>query len=617
VKRSRVAKAALKPASNLITLGLPSLKQSGGRINEEWRERLRGPRKFKVYREMADADSTVGGFIWNLILFILRVEWTVTPPEVDGEVSPEAQALAERVQGAWEDMEQEPSKTLAEIVRHAARDGAAPMEVTLKICRGTKLDEAGNEVTETDPVLASDFSDGFVGWRSWSIRPLESVTEWLWDPQNKSRLLGFVQTADEDYRARTIPMEKVLLFQFITAKNSPEGISMLSWSERDYYFKKHYEEVGAIGIKRELCGMPVARVPATMMSPNATPEQQAVLEEIKLGMQLIEADELGCLVFPGEKNADGTESGFDVYLMASGGSRAIDISAEIRRLRSQISVALGGAFMYAGLDGSSARSLDESKTDTFKLAVMSMLRSIKQVLDVAVVRLMQAQPVPPPREIWPTFEHSDIDEATMEQFGAYLRNMMDAGAITYSEEIEAEALRKGGLKPKRVDHALEVIQGGVDDTGATPANEAVPAAETALNGAQVTSALEIVAEVAAGRLPRATGVAMLQEFFNMEAARAERIMGRVGLDFVPTPEDGAEEVIAAKEGEEPPPTYSKDDLRALMTEAEVRKLLSVGKVGLASLVAEGKIRAFTIAGRRKYDPKDVHEMLLAAGGATG
>jgi hypothetical protein len=529
VKRSRVAKASLKPASNLITLGLPSLKQNGGRINEERRERLRGPRKFKVYREMGDADSTIGGFLWNLILFLGRVEWTVIPPELDGEVAPEAQALAKRIQGAWEDMEQTPAENIAEIVRHAARDGAAPMEVTLKVCRGTKDDGT----PETDPVFASDYDDGMLAWRAWGIRPLESVTEWRWDPKNKTRLLGFVQTADEDYSQHTIPMEKVLLFRFLTAKNSPEGISMLSWSERDYYFKKHFEEVGAIGIKRELCGMPVARVPATMMSPNATPEQQAVLEEIKLGMQLIEADELGCLVFPGEKNADGTESGFDVYLMASGGSRAIDISAEIRRLRSQISVALGGAFMYAGLDGSSARSLDESKTDTFKLAVMSMLRSIKQVLDVAVVRLMQAQPVPPPREIWPTFEHSDIDEATMEQFGAYLRNMMDAGAIGYDEEVEAEARRKGKIKPRKVEPVLEPVE---DEEGAVSKDE-------------------------------------------------------------------------------PPPTYSKDDLRALMTEAEVRKLLSVGKVGLASLVADGKIRAFTIAGRRKYDPKDVHEMLAVAGGA--
>lgn len=61
----------------------------------------------------------------------------------------------------------------------------------------------------------------------------------------------------------------------------------------------------------------------------------------------------------------------------------------------------------------------------------------------------------------------------------------------------------------------------------------MPAAETALNGAQVTSAVEIVGEVAAGRLPRGTGVAMLQEFFSLDPARADRIMGEVGRGFVP------------------------------------------------------------------------------------
>lgn len=63
----------------------------------------------------------------------------------------------------------------------------------------------------------------------------------------------------------------------------------------------------------------------------------------------------------------------------------------------------------------------------------------------------------------------------------------------------------------------------------------VPAANTALNGAQVQAAQGIVAAVAAGQLPRETGVAMLQEFFNIDPARAERIMGAVGKSFRPAP----------------------------------------------------------------------------------
>tara|TARA_R100001244_G_scaffold20631_1_gene21320 strand:+ start:1086 stop:2741 length:1656 start_codon:yes stop_codon:yes gene_type:complete len=58
----------------------------------------------------------------------------------------------------------------------------------------------------------------------------------------------------------------------------------------------------------------------------------------------------------------------------------------------------------------------------------------------------------------------------------------------------------------------------------------------ALNGAQVTAAQGIVEAVAAGALPRDTGLNMLIEFFSIPPASANRIMGTVGLGFVrPTP----------------------------------------------------------------------------------
>ncbi len=63
------------------------------------------------------------------------------------------------------------------------------------------------------------------------------------------------------------------------------------------------------------------------------------------------------------------------------------------------------------------------------------------------------------------------------------------------------------------------------------------AQDTALNGAQVQAAQGIVQEVAAGRLPRATGVEMLIAFFNLDPKVATKIMGTVGAGFVPTDDD--------------------------------------------------------------------------------
>ena len=92
----------------------------------------------------------------------------------------------------------------------------------------------------------------------------------------------------------------------------------------------------------------------------------------------------------------------------------------------------------------------------------------------------------------------------------------------------AGAPADGGTVPPPVDPAAvpEVTEDGtITDTGAKDA--------IALNGAQVTAAQGIVEAVAAGTLPRDTGLNMLIEFFNIPPAAANRIMGRVGLGFVP------------------------------------------------------------------------------------
>ena len=57
--------------------------------------------------------------------------------------------------------------------------------------------------------------------------------------------------------------------------------------------------------------------------------------------------------------------------------------------------------------------------------------------------------------------------------------------------------------------------------------EPVKTAE-ALNGAQVTSALDIVTKAALNQLPRESAVAMLQLFFNLPEEAAEKIIGNIG-----------------------------------------------------------------------------------------
>jgi hypothetical protein len=60
------------------------------------------------------------------------------------------------------------------------------------------------------------------------------------------------------------------------------------------------------------------------------------------------------------------------------------------------------------------------------------------------------------------------------------------------------------------------------------------AQDTALNGAQVGSLLEVVQSCAAGQIPRDTAIGIIKRAFLVDDAQAAELLGSVGAGFVPT-----------------------------------------------------------------------------------
>lgn len=76
-----------------------------------------------------------------------------------------------------------------------------------------------------------------------------------------------------------------------------------------------------------------------------------------------------------------------------------------------------------------------------------------------------------------------------------------------------------------------------------------------LNGAQVTSLVALVAQVALGQVPRDAAIAIVQLAYSVDEATAERILGSAGAGFVPTPLDEN----APRAPAEPDPDSDADD----------------------------------------------------------
>lgn len=110
--------------------------------------------------------------------------------------------------------------------------------------------------------------------------------------------------------------------------------------------------------------------------------------------------------------------------------------------------------------------------------------------------------------------------------------------------------------------------GPADAGAAEAAANAVTAPQASLNGAQVTSMIEIVVAVAEGKLPRASGVAMLATAFALSNEQAEAIMGDVGHGFDPTGAPAAADTPVPPTPPEPPPPPGDAGAKALPASGE-------------------------------------------------
>lgn len=162
-----------------------------------------------------------------------------------------------------------------------------------------------------------------------------------------------------------------------------------------------------------------------------------------------------------------------------------------------------------------------------------------------------------------------------------VRAVMGYDPVPYGNEWYGNSFALGvvasSTEPDETDEAeaidAEVVeQPQLAATPTAPGRNVTVSQETALNGAQVTSALAIVQAVADRRLPRDSGLGQLQVFFNLSTEEAALIMGSVGTDaFQPVAEDEAASGNTA-------PTKADESAIAKATRDPFDEIISAGEL---------------------------------------
>lgn len=199
----------------------------------------------------------------------------------------------------------------------------------------------------------------------------------------------------------------------------------------------------------------------------------------------------------------------------------------------------------------------------------------RAICELNVGRLWSRMPpVPVGRSILDDETEDSVAQPSMGDIGTVLANVT-SGSLRSDAAIEMIALALPRLSRAKVEslvRAAAPINGVIDTPAPAPKQEtpddSPPEAPTAkaptgapegldvaagasvqtsaLNGAQVTSLLDIVGRVVDGQLPRDSAIEIIVSAFPIDRAQAEKILGSVGVGFTPSAEPEAPKPFANK-----------------------------------------------------------------------
>lgn len=424
-----------------VELGQGGTNTKDGTIrSDEFLPDLKGKRAIRKFREMRDNDSTIGAIMYATEQVLRDVDYYVEPAD-DSEA---AQKEADFVKSVLEDMEHTLDDHISEALSHLTF-GFSIFEVVYKRRRGPDF-RAGKKY--------SKYTDGRIG-----VRKLASRAQWTIErfdvDKTTGDVLGVRQEQNYGIKSLFIPANKILHYKTTNTNNDPSGRSILRNAYTSYQYLKNLQNIEAIAVERELHGVPVGRIAAEYLSPDATADQASVRAQMEKILRDLKFNEQGYALLPSDvyRDADGKPTNqriVDIELITSNGSRNIDINPIIGRYQHDIARSVMAEFLMLGAGANGSYALSKSKTDLFLRSMESYINSIFDVLNKQLVEsLWHMNGLD--FDLMPKICAGDVAPHDLRELGAYLRNLNGANIdLSDQDDIVNALLQNAELPPKKV-----------------------------------------------------------------------------------------------------------------------------------------------------------------------
>lgn len=221
-----------------------------------------------------------------------------------------------------------------------------------------------------------------------------------------------------------IPIERMLIYRFRRARGNPEGVSLLRPAWPAWFYVKNIQSIEAIGIERDLAGLPMMTLPEGADTTDSDDPNTDVGRARQI-VRNVRADELAGLVKP---------FGWEFELLSSGGAGKIDTDRVIGRYNKQILMSALSQFLALGMENVGALATFAAAGDFFTLTLNAVADTIAETFTkFAIERLLLLNGLDPNGV---RLEHSPAGNIEAATVADAVMKLVGAGAMTLTADDE-------------------------------------------------------------------------------------------------------------------------------------------------------------------------------------
>lgn len=389
------AAQAKKP--DMREIGISGTKIFAGIVSEEVVPQLQGFNAYRTYSGMR-MDATGSAILQSIALPIRSSRWYVDPAS---------------------DSEQD--VTMADFIHSQLFEfGSMGFDESIRLALGCLW--AGFSAMELIyRYIDSGPFKGKIGWDSFQWR--SPATKWRWQLEwvnNRRQLTAMIQLAPPRYQTVPIPRNKLLLFVNDQEGDDWDGVSLLRYAWKDYFFRDALYRIRAIGLERGYMGIPIASVPTEYTDRQIQAAQQ-IVQTLRVDEQagVVKTEDIALQVLHNALN--GTE-----------------MDNAIHYHNRQMLMAALAQFLDLGAGGTGTYALSSDQSELFLYAITAKANYVSDVLnhDPGVAQLIRFNYPNVTPDHYPKVQHGDIGQRSLDKLGRSLMALGAYGFLTPDDQTE-------------------------------------------------------------------------------------------------------------------------------------------------------------------------------------